>query len=63
MGDKTLWLAAAFMLMFEGLMPLIAPALWRRIFERMVQMPDQAIRLFGVVSVLLGLLMYWLLLV
>jgi len=63
MGNKTLWLAAAFMLMFEGLMPLIAPALWRRIFERMVQMPDQAIRLFGVVSVLLGLLMYWLLLV
>lgn len=63
MGNKTLWLAAAFMLMFEGLMPLIAPALWRRIFERMVQMPDQVIRLFGVVSVLLGLLMYWLLLV
>ena len=63
MGNKTLWLAAAFMLMFEGLMPLIAPALWRRIFERMMQMPDQAIRLFGVVSVLLGLLMYWLLLV
>ena len=63
MGNKTLWLAAAFILMFEGLMPLIAPALWRRIFERMVQMPDQAIRLFGVVSVLLGLLMYWLLLV
>lgn len=63
MGNKTLWLAAAFMLMFEGLMPLIAPALWRRIFDRMVQMPDQAIRLFGVVSVLLGLLMYWLLLV
>lgn len=63
MGNKTLWLAAAFMLMFEGLMPLIAPALWRRIFERMVQMPDQAIRLFGVVSVLFGLLMYWLLLV
>ena len=61
MKNKTIWMAAAFMLMFEGLMPLMAPAIWRRVFERMVQLPDQAIRIAGGVSVAIGLVLYWLL--
>ena len=42
-------------------MPLMAPAIWRRVFERMVQLPDQAIRIAGGVSVAIGLVLYWLL--
>ena len=47
MENKTIWMAAAFMLMFEGLMPLMAPAIWRRVFERMVQLPVLAIGKLG----------------
>lgn len=60
MGDKTLLIAAAFMLIFEGLMPLIAPNAWRDMFQKISQLPESYIRLGGAVSVLLGLALYWL---
>ena len=47
MNNKVIWMAAAFMLMFEGLMPLIAPNLWRRMFEQLLQLPEQGIRIAG----------------
>ena len=31
--DDVLWLALAFMLMFEGLFPLLLPRSWRETFE------------------------------
>ena len=60
MNNKVIWMAAAFMLMFEGLMPLIAPHLWRRMFEQLLQLPEQGIRIAGGISVVIGLLLYWL---
>ena len=60
MNNKVIWMAAAFMLMFEGLMPLIAPNLWRRVFEQLLQLPDQGIRMAGAISVVFGLALYWL---
>ncbi len=60
MGNKTIWMAAAFMLMFEGLMPLMAPNLWRRVFAYLLQAPDQVIRIAGGISVVIGLAVYWL---
>ncbi len=60
MNNKVIWMAAAFMLMFEGLMPLIAPNLWRRVFEQLLQLPDQGIRMAGAISVVIGLALYWL---
>ena len=60
MNNKVIWMAAAFMLMFEGLMPLIAPNLWRRMFEQLLQLPEQGIRIAGGLSVVIGLLLYWL---
>ncbi|MBP7302278.1 MAG: DUF2065 domain-containing protein [Brachymonas sp.] len=60
MNNKVIWMAAAFMLMFEGLMPLIAPNLWRRMFEQLLQLPEQGIRIAGGISVVIGLLLYWL---
>lgn len=59
MGDKTLWIAAAFMLVFEGLMPLIAPNAWRDMFQKISQLPESYIRFGGAVSVSIGLLLYW----
>ena len=60
MNNKVIWMAAAFMLMFEGLMPLIAPNLWRRMFEQLLLLPEQGIRIAGGISVVIGLLLYWL---
>lgn len=60
MGDKTLLIAAAFMLIFEGIMPLIAPNAWRDTFQKISQLPTSYIRLGGAVSVSIGLILYWL---
>jgi len=50
-----LWLALGLMLVFEGIMPMLAPTRWRRLFEQMLQLQDGQIRFFGVFMVLLGL--------
>ena len=50
-----LWLALGLMLVFEGLMPMLAPTRWRRLFEQLLLLQDGQIRFFGVFMVLLGL--------
>ncbi|MFM2111513.1 MAG: hypothetical protein RLZZ271_173 [Pseudomonadota bacterium] len=55
LSDK-LWLAFALMLVFEGLMPLISPASWRKLFEQILKLNDGQIRFYGLTSVGLGLL-------
>lgn len=50
-----LWAAVALVLVIEGLMPLVSPGGWRRMFTQILQMSDGQIRFFGMVSVLLGL--------
>jgi uncharacterized protein len=57
--SSTLWAALALMLVFEGLLPLLSPQRWRRIFEQVLQLSDGQIRFFGLVSMLAG----WLLLI
>ncbi len=56
----TLWAALALVLVIEGLMPLIAPGGWRRMFAQILQMNDGQIRFFGMCSVVLGLVLLWL---
>jgi uncharacterized protein len=50
-----LWAAAALMLVFEGLLPLLSPTTWRAVFERALSMTDGQIRFIGLLSVSLGL--------
>ncbi len=52
-------LALGLMLVLEGLMPMLAPTRWRRLFEQMLQLQDGQIRFFGVFMVLLGLATVW----
>lgn len=47
----TLGLAVALMLIFEGLLPLAAPARWREMFRRVLELNDGQIRFFGLVAV------------
>jgi uncharacterized protein YjeT (DUF2065 family) len=53
----TLLLAFALMLIIEGLLPFLAPSLWRDAFRRITQLSDGQIRFFGLTSMLIGLLL------
>jgi hypothetical protein len=53
----TLLMAFALMLIIEGVLPFLAPSLWRDAFRRITQMSDGQIRFVGLSSMLLGLLL------
>lgn len=55
-----LGLAIALMLIFEGLMPLVAPHAWRKMFARLSELSDGQIRFFGLIAVAGGALLFWL---
>ncbi|HZY18653.1 MAG TPA: DUF2065 domain-containing protein [Ramlibacter sp.] len=59
MSGDTFWAALALVLVFEGLLPLLAPGGWRSTFQRLLQLRDGQLRFFGLCSVLLGLAMLW----
>src|SRR5690348_18169098 len=52
----TFLLALALMLILEGVLPFLAPNLWRDTFRRITQMSDGQIRFVGLSSMLIGLL-------
>lgn len=52
---RTLILALALMLVLEGLVPFVAPAMWRETFARLIRMADGQIRFVGLGSMVLGL--------
>ena len=53
-------LAIALMLVFEGLMPLVAPKAWRQMFTRLGELTDGQLRFFGLIAVVAGALLFWL---
>ena len=53
----TLLMALALMLVIEGLLPFLAPRLWRETFQRLMQLSDGQIRFFGLTSMIVGLLL------
>lgn len=57
----TLLLAFGLMLILEGLLPMISPSRWRGLFEQMLQLQEGQIRFFGMLMVLIGLVVIWLL--
>lgn len=54
MGE-TLLTALALMLLIEGLLPLLNPQGWRRVFSRLLALSDGQIRFVGLASALAGL--------
>jgi uncharacterized protein YjeT (DUF2065 family) len=54
-----LWAALALVLVIEGLFPFISPGAWRRTFMRLLEMQDGQLRFFGLCSMLLGLVLFW----
>jgi uncharacterized protein len=57
----TFLMAFALMLVIEGLLPFLAPTLWRDTFRRITQMSDGQIRFFGLTSMLVGLILLFVL--
>jgi uncharacterized protein len=55
----TFLLALALMLILEGVLPFLAPNLWRDAFRRITQMSDGQIRFVGLSSMLIGLLILY----
>ena len=53
----SLLIAFALMLVLEGLVPFLAPALWRETFRRLVLLSDGQIRFVGLTSMLIGLIL------
>jgi uncharacterized protein YjeT (DUF2065 family) len=50
-------MALALMLILEGVLPFLAPNLWRDTFRRITQLSDGQIRFVGLSSMLVGLLL------
>jgi len=53
----TFLMAIALMLVIEGVLPFLAPRLWRDTFRRITQMTDGQLRFVGLTSMLVGLIM------
>jgi uncharacterized protein YjeT (DUF2065 family) len=53
-GDA-LWTALALLLVLEGLLPFMAPRLWRDSFRRLTELTDGQLRFVGMVSIGIGL--------
>ena len=53
----TLLMAFALMLVIEGLLPFLAPSVWRDAFRRIMQLSDGQIRFIGLTSMLAGVLL------
>ena len=47
--------ACALVLVIEGLLPLVAPKLWRDAFRRLTELSDGQLRFIGLIAIALGL--------
>jgi uncharacterized protein YjeT (DUF2065 family) len=57
--SDAIWVALALLLVLEGLMPAINPAGWRRMFEQLLRFNDHQIRMGGLISMVIGLVLLW----
>ena len=57
MWTTTFLMALALMLVLEGVLPFLAPGLWRDTFRKVTQLSDGQIRFIGLSSMLVGLLL------
>ncbi|KUJ72238.1 DUF2065 domain-containing protein [Thiomicrospira sp. WB1] len=59
MDGSLLLSALALVLILEGLLPFIAPGVWRNTMAELVKMEDAKLRLVGLISLSVGLLLLW----
>jgi uncharacterized protein YjeT (DUF2065 family) len=55
-----LFSALALVFVLEGILPFLSPSLWRRTLQMMLEQSDTALRVMGLLSMLVGvILLYW----
>lgn len=55
-----LWLAFALLLVLEGILPFLSPAHFRRALEQAARMDDRSLRLAGLVAMVAGVALLYL---
>jgi uncharacterized protein YjeT (DUF2065 family) len=60
--SDSLLAAFALVLVIEGLLPLLAPRLWRESFRKLTELTDGQLRFIGLLSIVAGLIACWLIL-
>ena len=55
-----LFSALALVLIIEGIMPFISPGGWRQTMLQASQLPDKTLRIIGLVSMLFGVVLLYL---
>ena len=58
--SKMLLTAFALVLVLEGILPFLIPALWREAFRRLTEMSDGQVRFLGLSSMVAGVLLLYL---
>ncbi|MDR0233928.1 MAG: DUF2065 family protein [Zoogloeaceae bacterium] len=61
MSVSTVLLAFALMLILEGLLPFLAPAFWRKAFQQLLSLSNGQIRFIGLLSLLVGIALFYVL--
>lgn len=57
---KDLLVALALVLVIEGILPFLKPNTWRKTMGRIATQPDNALRMIGFISMMIGVvLLYW----
>jgi uncharacterized protein len=51
---EALWIAFAMLLIIEGILPLVAPQVWRETFRRLVELSDGQLRFIGLMAIAIG---------
>jgi uncharacterized protein YjeT (DUF2065 family) len=51
---ESLWVAFALLLILEGLLPFLAPRVWREAFQRLIQLTDGQLRFIGLIAIGFG---------
>ena len=49
--------AVGLLFVFEGILPFLSPKIWRLVIQQMLIQSDKALRIIGLVSMLIGLLL------
>lgn len=55
-----MWVATGLMLVMEGIIPFLKPAAMRKALTMMAQMDDRAMRIGGLVSMVVGVVLLYL---
>lgn len=51
---QDLFAALSLVLVIEGMLPFMKPEIWRRTMGRIAEQPDNALRIMGLMSMLMG---------